>query len=155
MEILNLDARRVTEHILSTSETASNYPRERLVFESVDNLRCVLDPGGCYFGKDPWVSFYVENIEFRVQRTKIDWVIEKMRLAKQRYPGAMRFSLWNWFFILPIPLFNQVLQRLEILEREDETIHAEITIANQKAELQKSELHLDFGVPIEKDYGAA
>jgi hypothetical protein len=114
----------ITKHIWETSESVKGLPCE---FGGFDKESLSLDPGGMYCMKIPHKKFEVDGYKFDVQLSRIEEVLYCMNRGSERIPGYIRFPMWRWLVIMPVDIFEKVKNYLELMEKSDDAMHAELT----------------------------
>lgn len=123
MVIVGLDPYIVTGKVWETSKTIGDAPRD-LSYTKQD--RVILDPGGWYYAKIPWLEFEVNGYNFEVQPHNALQVAHHVGCGKQRLPSIIRFGLWNWHYYLPLGLCVDLYNKLLEIDKSDAAIHAQI-----------------------------
>lgn len=96
-----------------------------------------LDPGGMFNTKEPWKEFLIGNIPFKIQLSKLGWVVHKVLMAKKFYnENAMTFYLWDTRVIMSNRMWSRLIDKLESFENTDEALHAQITNEEIKQDLE-------------------
>jgi len=128
MTCVDVDAKTFLDHLFETSESIKR--NNDIFIEDViikDITRPVdLDPGGIYRVATPHTQFTIDGFKFDIQLSKVGYAIILFERAKERMPGVQRFAIWHRNLIISTGLHEKVLEKLEELEMESETLHAKL-----------------------------
>jgi hypothetical protein len=114
----------ITKHIWKTSESVKDLSCK---FGGFDKDSLSLDPGGIYCERIPHKEFEIDGYKFDVQLSRIEKVLYYMNMGLERIPGYIRFRMWRWLVIMPVDIFEKVKKYLEVMEKSDDAMHAELT----------------------------
>lgn len=86
--------------------------------------------------KEEWVKFNIDSHKFEIQLSKLEWVIVKVKRAKERIPNGKRIGLFHYNIICSAELCERLLEKPCELDKSDAAMHAQLDDAEMKAKLE-------------------
>lgn len=150
MEIVDADIDVVTDYVWEASSSIKKYVQNKEDFALEDLEVCRLDPGGMLNTNEPWEQFKIGKYSFEIQLSKIDWVISKIRGAKECAPNCLRINMWMWSIFITKESHEKLLDVLTAMSHKDNAIHRRIDDFELKSKLEKNGYIVFTDIPREE-----